>query len=168
MDWDPTTRYQDVEVAEKYDRVRFTRLSGRVFNALEKHNIRNAFASVPRDSTVLDLPCGTGRLAEVLLDSAFKVTGVDISSAMLEVASRRLKRFDDRFETRVADVIELAKRERNQYDVALCARVLMHFPLHEQIEFLKAVATLTRGRVVFTQSNCTAVMIIPELFATLK
>ena len=39
-----------------------------------------------------------------------------------------------------------------QYDVALCARVLMHFPLQEQIEFLKAVATLTRDRVVFTQS----------------
>ena len=152
MDWDPTTRYQDVEVAEKYDRVRFSRLSGRVFNALEKHNIRKAFERVPRDSTVLDLPCGTGRLAEVLLDSEFKVTGVDISSAMLEVASRRLKRFDDRFETRVADVIELAKREKKQYDVALCARVLMHFPLQEQIEFLKAVATLTRGRVVFTQS----------------
>ena len=28
----------------------------------------------------------------------------------------------------------------------------MHFPLPEQITFLKSVATLTRGTVVFTQS----------------
>jgi 2-polyprenyl-3-methyl-5-hydroxy-6-metoxy-1,4-benzoquinol methylase len=155
MDWDPITHYKDVAVAERYDRERFSSPTGRMFNALEKVHIRRAFKDVPRDVAIMDLPCGTGRFAEVLLEEGFKVTGVDISPAMLHVAQRKVQRFGDKFETRVADVRELAKQEQKRYDVALCARVLMHFPLEEQIIFLRSVATLTRRRVIFTQSLST-------------
>lgn len=152
MDWDPVTHYKEVAVAERYDRERFSSLPGRVFNALEQFHMRRAFRAAPRDAVVMDLPCGTGRFAEVLLAEGFKVVGIDISPAMLEVARRKVERFGEQFQTRVADVRELAERESKQYDVALCARVLMHFPLPEQIDFLRSVATLTRGTVIFTQS----------------
>lgn len=155
MDWDPVTHYKDVAVAERYDRERFSRLTGRLFNTLEKFHIRRAFKDVPRDMTIMDLPCGTGRFAEVLLEEGFKVTGIDISPAMLHVAKRKVERFGDKFESRVADVRELAKQEQKRYDVALCARVLMHFPLEEQIAFLRSVTTLTRRKVIFTQSLST-------------
>ena len=155
MDWDPVTHYKEVAVAERYDRERFSRLSGRIFNALEKWHIRRAFADVPRDAVVMDLPCGTGRFAEVLLGQGFKVAGIDISAAMLAVARRKVERFGEQFKTRVADVRELAQQETKTYDVALCARVLMHFPLEEQVTFLRSVAHLTKGRVVFTQSLST-------------
>jgi len=155
MDWDPVTHYKEVAVAERYDRERFSRLTGRIFHALEVFNILRAFRNIPLEMTVLDLPCGTGRLAEALLDRGFRVDGVDISPAMLEVARRKLQRFGDRFTTRVADVRELAEEEHRRYDVALCARVLKHFPLHEQISFLRSVAVLTKGTVVFTQSLST-------------
>jgi 2-polyprenyl-3-methyl-5-hydroxy-6-metoxy-1,4-benzoquinol methylase len=152
LDWDPITHYKDVAVAERYDRERFSSLSGRVFNALERRLIRRAFRDAPAGATVLDLPCGTGRFAEVLLQEGFRVVGIDISPAMLAVARRKAAPFGARFEARVADVRELAGREAKRYDVALCARVLMHFPLEEQIRFLRGVATLTRGKVVFSQS----------------
>ena len=129
MQWDPTTHYKDVAVAERYDRERFSRLTGRIFDKLEKRALRRAFVGVPRSSLVLDLPCGTGRLAETLLEQGFRVVGVDISPAMLAVASRKLQRFDDRFDTLVSDVHDLARTSSGAYDVALCARVLMHFPL---------------------------------------
>lgn len=152
MNWDPVNHYNDVKVAEDYDRVRFDSLAGRVFERLERNNIRKAFRSVPKSSTILDLPCGTGRLAHALLDDGYTIVGADISPAMLEVAKRRLARFGDRFSTLVADVRELAKSQPKSFDSALCARVLMHFPVAEQIEFLGSVARLTRGPVVFTQS----------------
>jgi 2-polyprenyl-3-methyl-5-hydroxy-6-metoxy-1,4-benzoquinol methylase len=155
LDWDPVTHYKDVAVAERYDRERFSSFAGRVFNALERRELRRAFGGIPRTATVLDLPCGTGRLAQTLLDEGFHVTGADISPAMLHVARRKLERFGARFETRVGDVRELARTEQRTYDVALCARVLMHFPLDRQIEFLRAVATLARGTVVFSQSLST-------------
>lgn len=152
MAWDPVTHYKDVAVAERYDRERFSSLPGRLFNALEKRIIARAFRDVSREAIVMDLPCGTGRFAEVLLGMGFAVVGIDVSPAMLQVARRKLERFGKRFETRVADVHELASREQRRYDVALCARVLMHFPLEAQIRFLASVAQLTKGRVVFTQS----------------
>nr|WP_269813411.1 class I SAM-dependent methyltransferase [Ornithinimicrobium sediminis] len=40
--------------------------------------------------TVLDVCCGTGRLAVELVDRGYAVTGVDASAAMLELAARRL------------------------------------------------------------------------------
>jgi len=156
MDFDPTSHYKDIAIAERYDRERFSSLPGRVFNTLEQSVIRRAFAQVPLTSTILDLPCGTGRLAEALLKQGHKVVGIDVSPAMLDVARRKLAGFGDRFQSRVADVRELARSESKVYDAALCARVLMHFPLDQQITFLRAVAQLTRGPVVFTQSLSTA------------
>lgn len=155
MNWDPTSHYQDIAVAERYDRERFSGLAGRVFNALERRELRRAFRDIDRAATVLDLPCGTGRLAETLLGEGFRVVGIDISQAMLEVARRKLARFGERFATRVGDVHELARHEQGTYDVALCARVLMHFPLAGQIDFLRSVAVLARRTVVFSQSLST-------------
>lgn len=155
MDWDPTNHYKDVAVAERYDQERFSGLPGRIFNALERRVLRKAFATIARSLKVMDLPCGTGRLAETLLEEGFQVVGIDISAPMLEVARRKLQRFGLNFQTRVGDVRDLANGERASYDVALCARVLMHFPLEQQIEFLKCVAVLTKGTVVFSQSLST-------------
>lgn len=155
MDWNPVTHYQEVAVAERYDRERFSRVTGKIFNALEKHYIAQAVRHIPAGATVLDLPCGTGRLAEVLLQSGRRVVGVDISPAMLEVARRKLTRFGDRFATQVLDVMSLPDDTQPLFDAALCARVLMHFPLADQIRFLRNVARLSRGTVVFTQSLST-------------
>ena len=155
MDWDPVTHYQEVAIAERYDKERFSRLSGKVYNALEKSYVRMAFAPFPRKCSVVDVPCGTGRLAEVLLDMGFPVAGIDISRPMLTVAERKLARFGDRFRTMVADIKEYSAQGHERFDLALCARVLMHFPLEQQIEFLKSVATITRGHVVITQSFST-------------
>ena len=127
LNWDPVSHYKEVAVAERYDRERFSSISGKVFNALEKASIRSAFRDIPRLSQVLDLPCGTGRIAEELLDSGLRVEGVDISAAMLEVASRKLARFGDKFTTRVGDVRDLAKSIPKRYEIALCARELLRW-----------------------------------------
>lgn len=155
MEWNPTTHYKDVAVAERYDRERFGGFAGRMFNALEQRAIARAFRGVPRSSVVLDVPCGTGRLAERLLEDGFRVVGADISQPMLDVAARKLARFGARFERIVGDVHELAQRAPGAYDVALCARVLMHFELPQQIAFLRSVARLAKGTVVFSQSIST-------------
>jgi len=150
-DWNPVEHYKDIEIAERYDAERFTSLAGRIFDALEKRNIREAFCDLPVSARIVDVPCGTGRLAEVLLDCGYHVTGIDVSPAMLEVARRKLARFGNRFSAQVCDARVLGGLGKS-FDAALCARVLMHFPLSEQITFLGNVAAVTSGRIVFTQS----------------
>lgn len=149
-DWNPADHYKSVAVAEAYDRSRFQGLAGRLFNAIEKREVRRAFASVPRGATIGDVPCGTGRLAEALLQAGHTVLGIDISPQMLATAARRLERFGSRFETKECDARALSQSGQ-KLDAALCARVLMHFPLNEQIQFLRNIAAVTSSRVVFTQ-----------------
>lgn len=148
--WQPQEHYKNTKVAESYDRERFASLAGRVFNNLEKRLVRKAFASVRKGAVIADIPCGTGRLSEVLLEQGFTVAGMDISSDMLGVAKAKLARFGSRFRPEVRDATTLAG-SGVRFDAALCARVLMHFPLDEQIVFLKNVAAVTAGPVVFTQ-----------------
>ena len=149
--WNSADHYKDARVARDYDRERFSSLAGRVYNLLEKRLVRLTFEGLPKNTTIVDVPCGTGRLAEVLLDSGYSVTGIDISAPMLEIARQRVQHHGDRFQTHVIDARILAGTGL-QFDCALCARVLMHLPLPEQIEFLRNVAAVTRRRVVFTQS----------------
>ncbi|MBA4141437.1 MAG: methyltransferase domain-containing protein [Nitrosospira sp.] len=149
--WDPAQHYKDSAVAKEYDKVRFSSLAGRVFNNQEKRIIQECFQDLPRDTVVLDMPCGTGRLAETLLESGLKVHGTDISGEMLDVASERLAGYGNRFTAEVMDAFKLTGGER-QFEATLCARVLMHFPLETQIKFLRGVGSLTRKRIVINHS----------------
>src|SRR6185437_15670305 len=120
--WNPADHYKDDTIARGYARKRFRGLSGRLFNALEKRLIRRAFAGLAPDSVIGDVPCGTGRLAEVLLDSGFSVVGIDISPHMLAAARDRLSRFGERFRDATSDAKALAGTG-HRFDAALCARV---------------------------------------------
>jgi len=148
-DWDPTRHYRDESVARGYDHVRFSGFAGRVFNFLDREAVRRALADLPAGSLIGDLPCGTGRLAEVALEMGFRVHGMDVSPAMLAVARRRLARFGNRFTAGTGDI--LALRGRPRFDAVLSARFLMHFPPERQRALVRALAAASRGRVVLTQ-----------------
>lgn len=149
--WDATQHYKNAAVAKDYDRVRFSSMAGRVFNNQERRIIQECFQDLPRDTIILDIPCGTGRLAAPLLESGLKVYGADISAEMLDVAKERLASYGSRFTTEVMDAFKLTGSER-QFEAALCARVLMHFPLETQIKFLRGVASITQKRIVINHS----------------
>lgn len=149
---DPTHHYQQDIVAASYDELRFSSLAGKAFDLLEKRYVRSAFRGLESGSTIVDVPCGTGRLAEALLGDGFRVVGLDISAAMLAQAQRKLARFGERFSWRTANMMKHESLPQERYDAALCARVLMHFPLDQQVAFLRNVAAITNGRIVFTHS----------------
>jgi len=150
-DWDANSHYQDAEVARRYDAARFSSLAGRVFNNWERRVVVRAFCGLSPGSHIADIPCGTGRLAEALLVAGYRVHGMDISSQMLDVAHERLSRFGTAFTSEVADAKHLDTLDR-RFDGVLCARVLMHFELDEQMSFLKGVATLGARKIVINHS----------------
>ena len=152
MNWNPDEHYKSGAVASNYDGSRFSSLPGRVFNFLEKRLVEKCFAALPKGSTIADAPCGTGRLAEALLNAGYRVHGLDISEAMLGVARQRLGPYGENFTCEVFDLKKQSSR-KTTYDGALCARVLMHFPLDQQIEFLTGVTKFSRSIVVINQSH---------------
>jgi len=151
VNWDPREHYKAPEIAASYDRTRFNSLPGRIFNRLERRALLRCLRGLPVGAEIVDVPCGTGRLAEVLLEAGYRVTGLDISQAMLDEAQRKLARFGARFTCRTADATQLQRPER-PFAAVICMRVLMHFPLPQQIEFLRSVSSQTDGPVIFNQS----------------
>jgi len=94
-------------------------------------------ALLPREWTVGDLGCGTGRMAEALAPFVSRLVAVDDSPAMLEAARERLARFDH-VEVRRGRLEALPVKD-GALDVALVSLVLHHLP-----EPAKAVAEAAR------------------------
>jgi len=83
--------YQDQVVAQSYENRRFSSLRGRLVNARELDAVRRALSHVKPCGSILDLPCGTGRLILPLVEAGLDVWGADISEHMLQEAKRKLE-----------------------------------------------------------------------------
>lgn len=85
----------------------------------------------PGARSVLDVGCGTGAHARALIDAGFRVDGVDIEPAFVEIAAARCP--EGRF--RVADMTALDLPER--YDAVTC--------LFSAIGYVRTPEALTRA-----------------------
>jgi len=78
-----------------------------------------AAAKVGKDTRFLDAGCGSGRACAIAAESGAKVTGVDASEALINIARRRLPNGD----FRVCNIEELPYQD-NSFDVSFCAQTL--------------------------------------------
>jgi SAM-dependent methyltransferase len=114
--------YRRESVVEHYDAWRFGSAGGRYVDEIEKDMMRSLLVDVDRGARVLDLPCGTGRLARVLLDAGFgDVLCADASEAMLARARKAVPEASfelvDAFATGFSD---------ERFDVICSLRFLFH------------------------------------------
>ena len=88
--------------------------------------------------TVLDVGCGSGRVAEVLLEAGTsRYTGVDFSGPMLELAAARLARFDDRTELIEGDF--MAVDLQGPFDLVVALGVFDY--IADPVPFVRRMAT---------------------------
>jgi ubiquinone/menaquinone biosynthesis C-methylase UbiE len=100
-------------------------------------------AHLPRGSSVLDVPCGTGQFCWDLARAGYSVTAMDASSAMLDVAAQ--DQSPGRVILRQGDIFNLPFAEKS-FDAAACIRFtnLVHARWR-----IKALRELTRvARIV--------------------
>jgi len=69
--------------------------------------------------TVLDLACGTGTVAEILAERGYRVTGVDISPAMVDVARAKTAATGSRIDYHVQDAADLSLGRRFDLVISL-------------------------------------------------
>ncbi|UCH83544.1 MAG: ArsR family transcriptional regulator [Candidatus Latescibacterota bacterium] len=97
---------------------------------------------LPSDQIVADLGCGTGTVAEALAPFVRRVIGVDASPPMLDLAGRRLERFDN-VELRHGD-LESLPVETGQVDIATMILVL-HLLEQPELAIREAARALRPG-----------------------
>jgi ubiquinone/menaquinone biosynthesis C-methylase UbiE len=79
--------FADYNVASSYDRFYETPY-GKALDEIEKKVIRTHLKNIPHKE-MLELGCGTGHWTEYFASLGYKVTGTDISEAMLKIAETK-------------------------------------------------------------------------------
>jgi SAM-dependent methyltransferase len=116
-------------------------------NREEAAVFRSIVDSLPPGREVLDVPCGTGRIADILLDRGYRVTCADLSSAMLEHAATLRERGAISLR---ADLARLPLAP-GTFDHAFCIRLFHHLPSPGVRRImLGELGRVTRGNVVLT------------------
>jgi len=140
-------RYQDPVVANAYDRQRFHHPRGRYHNWRLRKLLDKALGILSPGSVVLDIPCGTGRIDNWLLNASLRVIAADISSEMLAVARRKVRPTASWLGFLRADADHLPLRSRS-VDVVLCIRFL-HLLDHEaRLSVLSEIARVAKGSAI--------------------
>src|SRR5205814_3672550 len=121
----PDDYWRRVDVAQQYDSRRFDNPKGRLYRWREERAIERALCRLRPGSRILDAACGTGRITALLLRNRFRVTGCDISLAMMAVAHQRLSSLGYQAALVEGSVERLPYADQT-FDGASCIGLLMH------------------------------------------
>jgi 2-polyprenyl-6-hydroxyphenyl methylase/3-demethylubiquinone-9 3-methyltransferase len=94
------------------------------------------------DARLLDAGCGGGLLAEALARQGAKVTAIDLSTGMIDVAKLHAEASGLAIDYRLTDLASLAAMQADAFDVVTCMEMIEHVP--EPAEILRQIATLVR------------------------
>lgn len=145
-------RYRDPAVADIYDEHRFSSFKGRLTDKLEKNAVVRALKRARVEGPVLDIPCGTGRMTELLLRQGLQVTAGDISDEMMKFARKRARCFDDQIQFKECD-IENMPFDGESFDLILTVRLLHHIPPELHPKIFSELHRVTRRWVLMTYSS---------------
>ncbi|MEL6931367.1 MAG: methyltransferase domain-containing protein [Cyanobacteria bacterium J06600_6] len=85
------------------------------------------FADIDPSAKILDLACGTGEFARLLLEQnpQQQITGVDISESMLEIARNKLKTYPSVSLYRAS--VKFLPFDNDSFDLVICANAFHYF-----------------------------------------
>jgi ubiquinone/menaquinone biosynthesis C-methylase UbiE len=112
-------------LAPDYDESRYASDAQRRVDAEAQQAVLDLVDRPLAGARVLDCGCGTGRFARLFADQGARVTGIDASPRMLDIARQRVPEAD----FRIGDVRALELEER--FDVVVCSQVLTHLGEYE-------------------------------------
>lgn len=130
--------------AQRYDERRFESRRGQLCHQYEAQSIVRLLSPLS-EKRVLDLPTGTGRIAEELIRAGAKVTAADLTPAMLTVARRRFSNL----EIRPTYTLVNANGRRlpfpdHRFDAVISIRFLHLIPPGDWPEFLSEMRRVAK------------------------
>jgi len=92
-------------------------------------------------SAILDVGCGSGYIASILENEGFKVTGIDISTKMLELAKANAPR-----STFLRMDMKRLDFPKESFDGIICLYSIFHVPRRYHLEILKRFRRVLRQK----------------------
>ncbi|TIR21946.1 MAG: methyltransferase domain-containing protein [Mesorhizobium sp.] len=146
-------RYQNLGFAERYlagyaGRLKLSTFASYVIARREQNCIAKALETCsPLPSQILDIPCGTGKLADVLIRHNCQVMAADISMEMMALAKTA---YEGRpgFQGFVrCDVTQLPMANES-FDTVICLRLIHLIPPHLRRKIINELARVTSRRLI--------------------
>jgi len=95
---------------------------------------------IPSQSKIIDVGCGTGRLAYKLSDKCKSVLGIDLSKRNIERANLNLVKYpDDKITYEHCDLTEIINKGQS-FDFAILTYVIHEVDKKERIDLLKQIS----------------------------
>ena len=116
------TAYTEQQASD-YDAMRFRTQAGEEIHRIEFSKVLDVLLQLPKDATVVEVGCGTGRLLLECTKLGFKVDGADASPYMLEELSNKMKTHDIKVKLEVSESAKLPFTT-NKYDFTYAIRLL--------------------------------------------
>ena len=141
-------RYKNQEEASLYDNLRFTSLKGRLMDYFEKRSIIKCLDKIGKIESIMDIPAGTGRITELLLDRAKTIIAGDISDDMLNMAKKKFQNTPNITYIKIdAENMELSG---NYVECITCVRLMGHVPPDTRVKMLSEMARVSNKWVIVT------------------
>jgi len=109
------------DAAEKYQIRKETK------NRAELRLVERAFALIPKDARVLDVPCGGGRVTVHLAKRGYRMSSADLSEAMLKIAREAVAEAGLSCDVQRQDIEKFSYPDR-AFDAIISFRLFHHFP----------------------------------------
>ncbi len=142
------------KIAEEFDNIYenkgnlTTRITNKIFRSgmYERVSITLQESGNLEDKSVLDIGCGSGRISFMLAEKGAKVTGIDYSSSMIELAKKFQLQFKDNIvEFRCCDFMK-DFQEETKYDISIALGVFDY--IEDPIPFLSKVKNITKNKII--------------------
>lgn len=89
--------------------------------------VKRAMLGLSRQNTVLDIPCGAGRVTILLQGMGYTCEGADIGVGAVESARRAIQQAGFNAQVEKQDLEKMSYTDRS-FDTIICFRVFHHFP----------------------------------------
>ncbi len=120
---------------QNYDRVKSDSTSAQLYtqrksrkHRFEMQMVSEAFQMFPQAKvkTVLDAPCGVGRLSLWLAQKGYQVCAVDLGEAAVQLTKSLISDNELKANVECQDIFNMRFAD-NAFDAAVCFRLLHHF-----------------------------------------
>lgn len=111
----------------------------------EDRKVGEFLSDLPQGTSILDIPCGTGRFFPFFHEKGFKVLGIDISPDMLIKAKKRIA---ENITVKTGNIFNIGLSQ--SFDIVLCIRFLNLILAEDLKRALAEMQRVAKNRIIFT------------------
>ncbi len=151
IDYPARRAYQNKEVVWNYEKLRFSNFKGQIVDKMEKYLIMKAikYAKIFPPATILDIPCGTGRLSIYLAQKGFNIRAIDTSQEMVNYTNKKTEILGlaDKINATIGDA-EALNYPDNTFDACISLRLFGHTPPEVRKTIIKELERVSKKYLI--------------------